>query len=71
MKFKQNSSFHFNKVSLKLKIKKKNKEPLFDFIEEEISRANRKRKYIFTKLETCIYSEDEIFIQRKYKILEF
>ena len=40
MKFKQNNDFHFNKVSLKMKIKK----PLFDFIENkylvQIARVN-------------------------------
>jgi hypothetical protein len=33
MKFKQNSDFSFNKVSLKMKIKKRTKKPMVDFIE--------------------------------------
>jgi hypothetical protein len=47
MKFLQNSDFHFNKVSLKMKNKEMNKETFVRFYREEISRA---------KLQEEIYS---------------
>jgi hypothetical protein len=47
MKFLQNSDFHFNKVSLKMKNKEMNKETFVRFYREEISRA---------KLQDEIYS---------------
>jgi hypothetical protein len=61
MKFKQNSGFHFNKVSLKNENKQKNQETFVRFFKEEITRANCKKKYILINLMTCKYSEDEIY----------
>ncbi len=55
MKFKQNSDFHFNLFSLKMK--NKEKKPLFDFIEKkylvQIARGNillEKLRYVYIQM---------------------